>query len=103
AGGATTTVYPTTGRDDAVYILRDSGSKVAIVEDPTQAAKIAGADLPDLTHVVLMTGAADANATPTQLTLSDLETRGREALAADPELVRRLAAAVEPDHLATLI
>src|SRR5262249_7555632 len=30
AGAATTTVYPTTEPEDAVYILRDSGSKVVI-------------------------------------------------------------------------
>ncbi len=52
AGGATTTVYPTTEAEDASYILSDSGSKVVIAENPAQAAKLEGASLPGLTHVV---------------------------------------------------
>src|SRR5690349_16587923 len=36
AGAATTTVYPTTEADDAVFIVRDSGSKVLIAEDASQ-------------------------------------------------------------------
>ncbi|MGC1209872.1 MAG: AMP-binding protein, partial [Micromonospora sp.] len=49
AGGATTTVYPTTEPEDATYIIADSGSRVLFAENPAQAAKIAGADLPALT------------------------------------------------------
>ncbi|GAB3941104.1 hypothetical protein GCM10027614_25890 [Micromonospora vulcania] len=63
AGGSTTTVYPTTEPADATYIIADSASKVLFAENPAQAAKIAGADLPALTHVVLLDGTADASAT----------------------------------------
>src|SRR5919107_623935 len=45
AGGATTTVYPTTEAEDAQYIVRDSGSKVLIAENAAQAAKLTGLDL----------------------------------------------------------
>ncbi|MEU8182762.1 long-chain fatty acid--CoA ligase [Micromonospora sp. NPDC049044] len=103
AGGATTTVYPTTEPADATYILADSGSKVLFAEDPTQAAKIVGADLPALTHVVLLDGAADPAAAIPQLTLSELEEQGARALAAEPELIDMLVAGIGPDHLATLI
>ncbi|MFB9239698.1 AMP-dependent synthetase/ligase [Plantactinospora siamensis] len=103
AGGATTTVYPTTEPADTGFILADSGSRVLIAEDAAQAAKIAGADLPALSHVVLMDGPADPAARPSQLTLAELEERGEAALAADPALVDRVVAAIEPDHLATLI
>ena len=103
AGGATTTVYPTTGAEDATYIVRDSGSKIVIAEDPQQATKLTGADLPEVTHVVLMEGEADPAATPAQLTLAELERRGREALAADPDMITTVAKTVEPEHLATLI
>src|SRR5690242_4296956 len=54
AGAATTTVYPTTEPEDAAYILRDSGSTVLLAEDATQAAKVDGADLPDLRAVVVL-------------------------------------------------
>src|SRR6266545_2803516 len=53
AGAATTTVYPTTEPDDAVYIIRDSGSKVLFAEDAAQAAKVSGVDLPDLVEAIV--------------------------------------------------
>jgi long-chain acyl-CoA synthetase len=101
AGAATTTIYPTTEPKDAAYILSDSGSRVFIAEDAAQAAKVTGADLPDLTHVVVIDGTAEAPVPV--LTLAELEAKGREALAADPDLVTRIANAVRPDQLATLM
>nr|MDT0663389.1 long-chain fatty acid--CoA ligase [Micromonospora sp. DSM 115978] len=103
AGAATTTVYPTTEPEDATYIVADSGSRVLIAENAMQAGKISGAVPEGLTHVVLIDGAADPNATPPQLTLADLEERGAQALAADPALIERVIEGIEPDHLATLI
>ncbi|MET9299944.1 long-chain fatty acid--CoA ligase [Micromonospora aurantiaca] len=103
AGGATTTVYPTTEPEDAVYIIADSGSKVLFAENPGQAAKIAGADLPALTHVVLFDGTPDPAAAVPQLTLAELEERGAAALSAEPDLIDMLVAGIGPDHLATLI
>jgi long-chain acyl-CoA synthetase len=104
AGAATTTIYPTTEPDDAAFILNDSGSRVLIAENGEQAAKIAGADLPSLSHIVLIDGdPATITARVPVLTLDDLSARGGRALAADPDLVTRLSAAVRPDQLATLI
>ncbi|MFI7437171.1 AMP-dependent synthetase/ligase [Micromonospora haikouensis] len=103
AGGATTTVYPTTEPEDATYIVADSGSRVLFAENPAQAAKIAGATLPALTHVVLFDGTPDPAAAVPQLTLAELEERGARTLADDPELIERLTANLGPDHLATLI
>ncbi|BFU45986.1 AMP-dependent synthetase/ligase [Krasilnikovia sp. MM14-A1004] len=102
AGGATTTVYPTTEPEDATFIIADSGSKVLVAENPKQALKIAGATT-SVTHVVLIDGLADAEAEPPQLTLADLEERGRAALAADPGLIDRAIEAIRPEHVATLI
>ncbi|NES12225.1 MULTISPECIES: long-chain fatty acid--CoA ligase [Micromonospora] len=103
AGGATTTVYPTTEPEDATYIIADSGSTVLFAENPTQAAKIAGATLPALTHVVLFDGEPDPAAAVPQLTLAELEERGTRALANEPDLIDMLVAGIGPDHLATLI
>jgi long-chain acyl-CoA synthetase len=103
AGAATTTVYPTTEPEDACYIVSDSGSSVVIAENAVQAGKLSAGDLPAVTHVILIDGDADPAATPPQMTLADLEKAGTEALAADPELVDRLVADIQPDHLATLI
>jgi len=102
AGAATTTIYPTTEPKDAAFILSDSGSKVLIAEDATQVSKIADADLPGLTHVVLIDGTEASAAVPV-LPLAELEKLGRQALADDPELVTRIANAVRPDQLATLM
>ncbi|HET9516906.1 MAG TPA: long-chain fatty acid--CoA ligase, partial [Actinoplanes sp.] len=102
AGGATTTVYPTTEPQDAAYIVTDSGSKVLFAENPQQALKLAGVQSA-VTHVVLFDGLADAGASPAQLTLAELEERGRAELAADPDLIERVVEQIGPDHLATLI
>ncbi|OJF13281.1 AMP-dependent synthetase/ligase [Couchioplanes caeruleus] len=102
SGGATTTVYPTTEPEDAAYIIADSDSKVLVAENPQQAMKIAGATT-SVTHVVLIDGVADASAQPPQLTLAELEERGRAALAETPDLIERITENVGPDNLATLI
>jgi long-chain acyl-CoA synthetase len=103
AGGATTTVYPTTEPEDATFIIADSGSKVLIAENAAQAAKIAPAPPPGLTHVVLIDGTADAAATPPQLTLAELEERGAQALTNEPDLIDMIVAGITAEHLATLI
>jgi len=102
AGGATTTVYPTTEPEDASYIVADSGSKVLIAENPKQALKIAGVDT-SVTHVVLMDGPADAGATPPQITLAELEKRGQAALRQDPKLIEKVVEGIGSDNVATLI
>jgi long-chain acyl-CoA synthetase len=102
AGGATTTVYPTTEPEDATYIVADSGSKVLVAENPQQALKLAGADT-SVTSVVLIDGLPDAAATPPQLTLAELEDRGRRALAEQPDLIQKIVDGIGPDNVATLI
>jgi long-chain acyl-CoA synthetase len=102
AGAATTTVYPTTEPEDATYIVADSGSKVLVAENPQQALKLSGADT-SVTYVVLVDGLADAEAKPPQMTLAELEERGRAALASEPDLIEKVVEAIGPDNVATLI
>ena len=105
AGGATTTVYPTTEPEEASFIIADSESVVLIAENAAQAAKISGATLDHLRHVVLIDAVAGESVSVgvPVLSLAELEQRGADALAADPDLVARTVAAVAPEHLATLI
>ncbi|MDN3294665.1 long-chain fatty acid--CoA ligase [Streptomyces ficellus] len=109
AGAATTTVYPQTNAEESAYILADSDSRVLIAEDATQLAKARekGADLPHLSHVVVIdpTGVEPDEADPEGwvLSLADLEKRGHEYLEKHPEAVRERVAAIRPDQLATLI
>jgi long-chain acyl-CoA synthetase len=105
AGGATTTVYPTTEPEEAVFIIGDSESTVLIAENSDQAAKIDGADLPHLRQIVIIDGPlppAEPGGRPV-MSLADLEAKGAAALVADPELISRTVAEVRPEHLATLI
>ncbi|MFG1606391.1 AMP-dependent synthetase/ligase [Actinoplanes sp. NPDC049265] len=102
AGGATTTVYPTTEPEDASYIVSDSGSKVLVAENPQQALKISGAET-SVAHVVLIDGLADAGAQPPQITLAELEERGNAALAQQPTLIQDICDTIGPDNVATII
>jgi long-chain acyl-CoA synthetase len=102
AGGATTTVYPSTGEEDVAYILSDSGTRVIFAEDDEQVAKlVASRDrLPDLMRVVTFDGTPDGDWV---MSLADLEVLGAEQLAADPGCVDARSDALTPQHLATLI
>ncbi|MEO3973368.1 AMP-dependent synthetase/ligase [Streptomyces sp. CAU 1734] len=109
AGGATTTIYPSTNAEESAYILADSGSSVLIAEDAVQLAKARErrADLPDLRHVIVIDS---AGVTPDEsdpegwvLSLADLEARGAARLEKSPEAVAERIAAITSDQLATLI
>ncbi|MFF4645408.1 AMP-dependent synthetase/ligase [Streptomyces sp. NPDC001389] len=109
AGGAVTTIYPSTNAEESAFILSDSESRVLIAEDAAQLAKAreCRADLPDLAHVVVVE-AADAVAAEGDpegwvLSLTDLEARGKEYLEQHPAAVKDRIAAITADQLATLI
>src|SRR6476469_9477487 len=63
AGGATTTVYPTTMAEDVAYIVADSECRVVFAEDESQVTKLREhrSELPHLDKVVLFDGAADGD------------------------------------------
>ncbi|AQS69661.1 long-chain fatty acid--CoA ligase [Streptomyces pactum] len=105
AGAATTTVYPQTNADESAYILSDSESKVLIAEDAAQLAKAREkkAELPDLTHVVVIDAAGADTSEDWVLTLGALEALGAARLEKDPELVEKRVGALTKDQLATLI
>ncbi|MFJ8074989.1 AMP-dependent synthetase/ligase [Streptomyces sp. NPDC096176] len=109
AGGATTTVYPSTNAEESAYILADSGSRVLIAEDVAQLAKAREkrGELPELKHVVVFdaTGLEPDAGEPEGwvLTLADLEARGAKYLKANPSAVEERVAAITADQLATLI
>ncbi|MFD4346528.1 AMP-dependent synthetase/ligase [Streptomyces coelicoflavus] len=105
AGAATTTVYPQTNADESAYILSDSESRVLIAEDAAQLAKAREkrAELPDLTHVVVIDAAGADTSEDWILTLDDLERRGAARLETDPQLIKERVGALTKDQLATLI
>ncbi|WP_405644146.1 AMP-dependent synthetase/ligase [Streptomyces sp. NBC_00019] len=104
AGAATTTVYPQTNADESAFIVSDSDSRVLFAENAEQLAKAQEkrAELPDLTHVVVI----DAEGVETGdwvLTLAELEARGAARLEKDPDLIKERVGAITKDQLATLI
>ncbi|GLF93762.1 AMP-dependent synthetase/ligase [Streptomyces yaizuensis] len=109
AGGATTTIYPSTNAEESAFILSDSASKVLIAEDAVQLAKAREhrTELPELQHVVVIdaTGVEPAEGDPEGwvLTLAELEKRGAAHLETRPAAVKERIGAITADQLATLI
>ena len=102
AGGATTTVYPSTMAEDVSYILADSECRVVFAEDDEQVAKLTAhkSELPHLDRVVTFDGTPDGDWV---IGLADLEKLGEELLAQSPGVVEERIEATSPDALATLI
>jgi long-chain acyl-CoA synthetase len=108
AGGATTTVYPTTMSEDVAYILADSECHVVFAEDDEQVAKLRKhrSELPHLEKVVVFdpsTGSGQAAADDWVISLEDLGRLGEKHVEENPGAVDQAIDAVQPDHLATLI
>ena len=106
AGAATTTIYPSTNAEESGFILADSGSRVLIAEDAVQLAKARErrAELPELTHVVVIdsAGLPDGDG-DWVLTLEELERRGAVYLDKHPEAIRKAVDGITSEQLATLI
>ena len=106
AGGACTTLYPSTGEDDFGYILADSGARWLFAEDQAQADKALHQRdrLPDLAGIILIDGDGDGDGDGEfVMSWAQLRHRGTEALAAEPGMIEAAAAAIGPDSLATII
>src|SRR3954463_10532875 len=94
AGATVVPVYHTNSPEECEYVLSHSGAKAILLEDAAQAAKIAtvrGA-LPELEHVIVLTGEADG-----AITLADLRSRGEGSSVAEERV-----AAVDPQDTATI-
>ncbi len=102
AGGANTTIYPSTADDDFAYIMSDSGARFLIAEDPKQAKKALSQrdQMPELTTVVLMTGEVEDDSV---VTWDDLRQRGVRTLSDDPKVIEDRVAGLTSESLATMI
>jgi long-chain acyl-CoA synthetase len=105
AGGATTTVYPSSTAEECAFILADSDTKYVFAEDAKQVDKLRShkSEMPKLGKVILIDGAPDKKDGDWVITLADLEAKGGEVLAKDPKAIDDLVAGIEATHLATLI
>jgi len=102
AGGANTTIYPSTGEDDFAYIMNDSGARFLVAEDQRQADKALSQihQIPSLDKIILIDGEGDGDRVLSWEQLAEL---GDRTLEADPQVVENAVAAITPDSLATLI
>ncbi|NYG05843.1 long-chain acyl-CoA synthetase [Phycicoccus badiiscoriae] len=102
AGGATTTIYPTTIAPDVAYILANSGSVVVFAEDDDQVGKLweRRVDLPEITRVVTIDGTSDGDWV---ISLDELEQMGAELLTTNSSAVDDRIDALTKDQLATII
>lgn len=104
AGGATTTIYPTTIADDVAFILDNSGSEVVIAEDAAQVEKLREVRdaIPGVRAVVVI-DAEGVEQDDWVISLDELEERGRAYLEANPDSVDARIDATQSSDLATII
>ena len=103
AGGATTTIYPSSTAAECAYILADSGAEICFVENAEQAEKLLEhrEELPNLRTVVLFEGRASNDGWI--ITLQQLEVLGSEWDDAHEGAYMAAAEAVGPEQIATVI
>jgi long-chain acyl-CoA synthetase len=102
AGGATTTVYPSTNEEDTAYILSDSECQIVFAEDDDQIKKLTErrSELPTVGKVVTFEGTTDGDWI---ISLDQLADLGEKYLVEHPDAITTTVAAIRPEQLATLI
>lgn len=98
-GGVDVPLYPTLTPDQIGFMLRNSGTKVAVVSSKEQYEKLrAAGDLPELEHVVVMDAGTFPNAESFGALMEGAEAKQKR----DAEFDGMLKA-VRPEDLATII
>ncbi len=102
AGGANTTIYPSTGDDDFGYILADSGARFLVAENQNQADKALNQrdQLPRLEKIILIDGAGDGDFV---LSWSQLRDLGEAKLSEAPTAIEERVSQLNSESLATMI
>jgi long-chain acyl-CoA synthetase len=103
AGAVDVPIYPTLTPSQMLQLLEDSGSKAIFVSSPAHEQNVLQirARAPQLKHVIRLDDGAGRQAGV--LTLDEVRELGRAGLAAEPDAVRKRAAGVKADDLATII
>jgi long-chain acyl-CoA synthetase len=96
-GATVVPIYQTNSPEECRYVLDNSDSKVVVVEDAEQLAKVRAVrdQLPQLEHVVLMTGSAED-----AIAMEDLAAKGAGG---DDAAWSSLYEAVTPEDICTFI
>src|SRR6267142_1693418 len=99
-------VYPTSSPSEVRYLLQHGGATVVVVEDQEHLDKTLAVldECPAVRAVLVVdTRALFTYRHPRVRPFREVEAAGRAALAAEPEALARLAAAVRPDDPAVII
>jgi long-chain acyl-CoA synthetase len=96
-GATVVPIYQTNSPEECRYVLENSDSKVVVVEDAEQLAKVRQVrdQLPQLEHVVLMTGSADGAVS--------MEALAAKGTGGDEATWKTLYDAVTPEDICTFI
>jgi long-chain acyl-CoA synthetase len=96
-GATVVPIYQTNSPEECRYVLENSDAKVVVVEDAEQLAKVREVrdQLPQLQHVVLMTGTAED-----AISTADLAAKGADG---DDTAWKALYEAVTPEDICTFI
>jgi len=103
AGGATTTIYPSSTPEEASYILSDSGTKFVFAEDDDQVKKLITIrdQIPQVEKVIVINGASGHDGFV--LSLGEFEKSGEAWNKENPDAFLERIKSQKPEHLATLI
>ncbi len=93
-GSIAAALYPTLPVHDLIRTIRVIGARALFVEDPKTLRDLRKCGVP---HMILLTGQAEG-----AITLDQLRVRGRAAIAAAPDLLPRIHAAIQPSDDAIL-
>jgi len=104
-GACVVPVYPTLIAQEVQYIVDNSDSKVLVVENKLQLDKALAVreDCPRLEKIVIIDPQGADLGPPFLIAFPELLELGRAGHREDPGLFARLAAAVTPDDLATIV
>lgn len=103
AGGATTTIYPSSSAEEAAFILTDSGTRFLFVEDQGQVDKILSQkeNLTNLEKIIVIDGSGSDDGFV--ISWSDLVEKGRIWNEENPQGLTNRVKEQTAEHLATLI
>jgi long-chain acyl-CoA synthetase len=97
-------IYTTQAPAQVRYILKDSGARIFFIQDRAAYDRISDAILEcDALEHLIFFDASETQSINGALSLAELEERGREIQASQPELSESLARAAQPEDLATII
>jgi long-chain acyl-CoA synthetase len=104
AGGAATTIYPSSTGEECAYIINDSNSKVVFAEDQEQVDKLIEVreQIPGVEKIICM-GSIRSDADGLVVTMRDLQSAGDTWHSENQGGYEERIKALKPTHLATLI